>query len=50
MFNENDSTFVNLVIENDRIEKRLIELGISDGIYTEIMSGLKATDKIKVGI
>ena len=29
-------------------EKRVVEVGISDGIYVEIISGLEETDKILV--
>ena len=45
---KNDSAFV-FVHKSDReSEKRFIELGLSDGIYTEVISGLKANEEIRV--
>jgi len=42
-----DSIFVD--VENDKglFDKRFIKTGISDGIYTEIVSGVDSTSKIK---
>ena len=33
---------------SDTYEKRRIELGLSDGMRTEILSGVSMTDEIKV--
>ena len=32
----------------DKFEKRDIEIGISDGIFVEILSGITKDDKIKI--
>jgi HlyD family secretion protein len=45
---KNDSTYVVLHKNEDEIEKRIVELGLSDGIYTEILSGLNNNDLIRV--
>ena len=42
---KNDSTYV-WVKNGQNIEKKYIELGISDGKYTEITNGLTANDKV----
>jgi HlyD family secretion protein len=42
---ENDSSYVFVLTEKDRIKKR-IDLGISDGIYTEITGGITINEKI----
>ncbi|HEX9980414.1 MAG TPA: efflux RND transporter periplasmic adaptor subunit [Flavobacterium sp.] len=41
-------SFVEVETANQKFEKRNVELGVSDGIYVEIKSGLKKADKIKV--
>jgi len=44
----NDSTYVELETKKPQVfEKRLVTLGLSDGINVEILSGVKLTDKIK---
>ena len=43
-----DSVFVEVEKTPQQFEKRLVKTGISDGINIEVISGLKATDKIKV--
>ncbi|NDV43306.1 efflux RND transporter periplasmic adaptor subunit [Flagellimonas sediminis] len=40
--------FVEVETTNQQFERRDVELGVSDGIFVEIKSGLTATDKIKV--
>ena len=40
--------FVELEKENQKFERKDIELGISDGINVEVKSGLSLNDKIKV--
>lgn len=40
--------FVEVVIGDQKFERREVELGISDGIFVEVKSGLTKTDKIKV--
>lgn len=45
---ETEEPFVEVEIGEQQFEKRTIELGISDGINVEILSGLKETDKVKV--
>lgn len=43
---EGDSTFIDIV-ENKKIKKQYIQTGISDGIYTQITSGIDSTTLIK---
>jgi HlyD family secretion protein len=45
---DNMKTFVELRIDSTTFKKIPVELGISDGIYTEITKGLSLTDKVKV--
>ena len=42
-----DSVYVEVQKDDGSFEKRFLKTGISDGTYTEIVSGLSATDKIK---
>jgi len=42
----NDSTFV-LVLVNGKLKERYVDVGISDGINTEIISGLEIKSKVK---
>ena len=44
----NDSAYVMVHKNKDEIEKRIVKLGLSDGIYTEIISGLTNDDVIRV--
>lgn len=44
---ENDSVFVEIEVTPQEFEKRLIEIGLSDGINIEVLSGLDQEDKIK---
>ena len=43
-----DSVYVEIQKENGDYEKRFLKTGISDGTYTEIVSGLDSLDRIKV--
>ena len=45
---ENKKPFVEIATGDQEFERRDIELGISDGIYVEVKSGLDADVKIKV--
>ena len=45
---ENDSSFVFVQINEESDEKRFIKLGMSDGIYSEVLSNLTKEDKIRV--
>ncbi len=45
---EGDAKFVEVEIGPQQFERRDVELGLSDGIYVEIKSGVTATDKIKL--
>lgn len=47
---ENDTAFVEVETEPQVFQKRTVELGLSDGIHIEVVSGLTANDKIKVPI
>ena len=42
------SVYVEIQKENGDYEKRFLKTGISDGTYTEIVSGLDSLDRIKV--
>lgn len=44
---EDDKVFVEVETKPQEFEKRVIETGLSDGIYIEVKSGLAETDKIK---
>ncbi len=44
----NDSTYLYIHENDDNFEKRSIILGISDGIYTEVLSGIKEGEVIRV--
>ena len=43
---ENDSPYVNLMLENSETEKRKVSLGISDGVNVQIIDGLQEGDKV----
>ena len=42
-----DSVFVEVETSSQEFEKRMVEVGISDGINIEILTGLDTTDQIK---
>ena len=43
-----EKSFVEVMISDQKFEKRDVEIGITDGINVEIISGVKIDDKIKV--
>ena len=45
---ENQKTFVEIKTDSTHFKKVPVQLGISDGIYTQIISGITDKDKIKV--
>ena len=45
---ETEETFVELELGDQDFERRVVELGISDGIMVEIIDGLTEKDKVKV--
>ena len=45
---EGDTAFVEIEISPQVFEKRTVELGLSDGINIEVISGISEEDKIKV--
>ncbi|HAN18599.1 MAG: efflux transporter periplasmic adaptor subunit [Bacteroidetes bacterium GWC2_33_15] len=45
---KNDSVFVEIETAPQVFEKRKVDVGLSDGINIEILSGLTKTDKIKI--
>ena len=45
---EGDTAFVEVETEAQVFEKRIIELGLSDGIHIEVISGISEDEKIKV--
>nr|WP_298994352.1 efflux RND transporter periplasmic adaptor subunit [uncultured Allomuricauda sp.] len=45
---ETKEPFVEIETSNQKFERRDIELGVSDGIFVEVKSGLEEADKIKV--
>ena len=46
--NKTKEAFVEIEIADQNFERRLIEVGISDGVYAEVLSGVTINDKIKV--
>ena len=46
--NKTKEAFVEIEISDQNFEKRKIEIGISDGVYAEVLSGVSLNDKIKV--
>ena len=45
---DESGAYVEVLVASDTYEKRRIELGLSDGMRTEILSGVSMTDEIKV--
>jgi HlyD family secretion protein len=45
---ETDEAYVEVLTGDQEFEKRDVEIGISDGINVEIVSGLEMEDKVKV--
>lgn len=46
-FEKDGSVFVEVKINDNEYEKRVIELGLSDGIYVEVLSGIRSEDEMK---
>ena len=46
--NETKEPFVEIEIGDQKFERKPVELGISDGIFVEVKSGISKEDKIKV--
>ena len=44
--NRNDQYFVRILTDKNKVEKRDVEICISDGVYTEITSGLAEGDQV----
>ncbi len=45
---EDDTTYVEVKTGERQFEKRLVKLGLSDGIQVEILSGLDSAQQVKV--
>ena len=45
---EDDTAFVEIETTPQIFEKRIIELGLSDGINIEVVSGITEEEKIKI--
>lgn len=45
---KNRKSYTEIIIDDEIIDEIEVKTGISDGIYTEIISGLKKSDKIKI--
>ena len=46
--NKTKEAFVEIEISDQNFEKRQIKVGISDGVFAEVLSGVTINDKIKV--
>ena len=46
--NKTKKAFVEVQISGQKFERRDVELGISDGVYTEVIGGITENDKIKI--
>ncbi|MEA3444551.1 MAG: efflux RND transporter periplasmic adaptor subunit [Bacteroidota bacterium] len=46
---ENDSPYIEIQTDTQKFEKRPVELGLSDGINVEVLSGVSINDMIKAG-
>lgn len=46
--NETDEPFVEVSTGDQKFERRNVEIGISDGVNVEIVSGLTESDKVKI--
>jgi HlyD family secretion protein len=47
-FDDEKKPFVEVEVSENIYEKRMVELGLSDGMKVEVLSGLSAEDKIKM--
>ncbi len=46
--NETDAPFVEVATGDQKFERRNVEIGISDGVNVEIVSGISESDKVKI--
>ena len=46
--NTTKKAFVEVQISGQKFERRDVELGISDGVYTEVIGGITENDNIKI--
>lgn len=44
---EDDTTYVELVKGDQEYEKKIVTLGLSDGLYVEVLNGLDTATQIK---
>ncbi|NND77368.1 MAG: efflux RND transporter periplasmic adaptor subunit [Flavobacteriales bacterium] len=47
-YDKENKTFVEVKVENDTWERRDVELGLSDGLKVEVLSGLAESDSLKL--
>lgn len=47
-YDENKKAFVEVEVGDQKFERKDVELGVSDGIFVEVKSGVSESDKIKV--
>ncbi|HZW62886.1 MAG TPA: efflux RND transporter periplasmic adaptor subunit [Flavobacteriaceae bacterium] len=47
-YDENKKPYVEVEVGDQKFERRDVELGISDGLFVEVKSGITTSDKIKV--
>jgi len=45
---KNDSTYIEVQVSDQEFEKRMVEVGLSDGIQIEVVSGVDTTTQVKV--
>ena len=45
---EEDTTYVEIKAGDREFEKRLVKLGLSDGIQVEVLEGVDTTNQVKV--
>ena len=48
IMDDSKKPFVEVETADQKFERKDVELGVSDGIFVEVKSGIAATDKIKV--
>ncbi len=45
---KNDSTYIEVQVGDQEFEKRMVEVGLSDGIQIEVLNGVDTTTQVKV--
>ena len=45
---DNDSPFVEVALSDQQFERRALKLGLSDGLYVEVLEGILADDEVKI--